>query len=84
MHFDDDDHEDSEDVVGGDDDDHEDRDDAVGGNGLNTVDLDDKVELHVELSAHKKVKHCVHHFFVFHLREVIIISSSYILLIFAL
>ena len=59
----------------------DDDDDVNGGNG---VDLYDKVELHVKLSAHKKVKHCVHHLFVFHLREVILISSSSILLIFAL
>ena len=74
MHFDDNGHEDSENVVGGDDDDHEHSDGE---------DLYDKVELHVELSAHKKVKYCVHHLFVFHLGEVILGAYiSYLRLIF--
>ena len=29
--------------------------------------LYDKVEFHVELAAHEKVKHCVHHLLVLHL-----------------
>ena len=59
YHYDDDDDDDDDDN----DDDDDDDDEGVDSDYC----LYDKVEFHVELAAHEKVKHCVHHLLVLHL-----------------